>query len=288
MKKISLIFCITGLFGTVQAQTKTDFKPIVHKAMTEVEHRARWQMVWGDEFLGKGLPDERIWNYAVGGHGWGNRELQYYTEKKVENVRQENGILTIECKKENIDTNRYTSARINTKIKATNTYGRWEVKAKFTGGKGVWPAIWLMPSYEPYGEKKWPDNGEIDIMEHVGWKPGTVHGSVHTRAYHHSIKTEIQFKTPVPDFDTAFHVYAVEVSQTEIKFFVDNVQYGEFKNDGKGDTKTWPFDLPMHVILNMAYGGWGAEQGLDDSRLPAKLWVDYVRCYKDINVDLQK
>jgi len=237
-------------------------------------------MVWGDEFSGKGLPDERIWNYAVGGHGWGNRELQYYTEKKVENVRQENGILTIECKKENIDTNRYTSARINTKIKATNTYGRWEVKAKFTGGKGVWPAIWLMPSYEPYGEKKWPDNGEIDIMEHVGWKPGTVHGSVHTRAYHHSIKTEIQFKTPVPDFDTAFHVYAVEVSQTEIKFFVDNVQYGEFKNDGKGDTKTWPFDLPMHVILNMAYGGWGAEQGLDDSRLPAKLWVDYVRCYK--------
>jgi licheninase len=287
MQTMSIKFSVLLIFGvffclTAIGQTKTNFKPVKVKPLTVKEFRTKWEMVWADEFEGTGLPDDRIWNYDIGGHGWGNNELQFYTEKRTENVRRENGNLVIETRKEQWEKNAYTSARITTKRKKDLTYGRWEVKAKFSGGKGSWPAIWLLPSYRPYGNNMWPDNGEIDIMEHVGWKPGTIHGTIHTKAYNHTKKTEMQFITKAQDFDTQFHVYAVEVTPTEVKFFMDDLQYGSFKNDKTGNFETWPYDLPMHLVLNMAVGGWGGQEGIDENIFPLFLIVDYVRCYRPV------
>jgi len=135
-------------------------------------------MVWSDEFNYTGLPDTRKWNYEVGNNGgWGNNELQYYTSEKRENARVENGMLIIEARKEKIDTFNYTSARLVTKNKASWQYGKIEVSAKIPAGLGSWPAIWMLTD----SMKAWPDDGEIDIMEHVGFNQGYIHASIHVK-----------------------------------------------------------------------------------------------------------
>jgi beta-glucanase (GH16 family) len=149
-----------------------------------------WQLVWSDEFDYSGLPDPSKWGYDVGGHGWGNKEQQNYTEKRKENSRVEKGVLIIEARRDGDDKNRYTSARLVSKGKGDWIYGRFEVKAKLPSGRGTWPAIWMLPTQRSYGVGYWPDNGEIDIMEHVGYDPDVIHGSAHTKAYHHSIGTQ--------------------------------------------------------------------------------------------------
>src|SRR5580765_6419002 len=123
-----------------------------------------WKLVWCDEFNYNGLPDSSRWNYDVGGHGWGNAELEFYTEKRPENARVENGFLVIEARKEKWENANYTSARLVTKGNGDWKYGRIEVRAKLPRGLGTWPAIWMLGSSKPF---KWPDDGEIDIMEHV-------------------------------------------------------------------------------------------------------------------------
>src|SRR4026208_2586222 len=155
----------------------------------------QWRLVWSDEFDYNGLPDPKKWSYDVGGHGWGNKELQYYTERRKENARVENGKLIIEARRDSWEGHEYTSARLVTKGKGDWTYGRFEVKAKLPSGRGTWPAIWMLPTERSYGESYWPDNGEIDIMEHVGYDPDVVHGSAHTKAYYHSINTQKTAKT---------------------------------------------------------------------------------------------
>src|SRR5688572_10554602 len=135
-----------------------------------------WNLSWSDEFNYNGLPDSTKWNYNVGGHGWGNNELQYYTKNELKNARVENGLLIIEARKEPFEGKNYTSARLVTKGKGDWQYGKIEVRARFSGGVGSWPAIWMLGSTTPL---KWPDDGEIDIMEHVGYNPGKVHASVH-------------------------------------------------------------------------------------------------------------
>ncbi len=153
-----------------------------------------WRLVWSDEFDHRGLPDSSKWGYDVGGHGWGNKELQYYTERRKENARVEDGHLIIEARRDNSGGHEYTSARLVSKGKGDWTYGRFEVSAKLPSGRGTWPAIWMLPSLKSYGNFGWPDNGEIDIMEHVGFDPDVVHGSAHTKAYYHSIGTQKDWK----------------------------------------------------------------------------------------------
>src|SRR6266480_2759035 len=165
------------------------------------------RLVWGDEFNYTGLPDSSKWNYDVGGHGWGNNELQFYTSKRLENARVENGNLVIEARKENWHTNHYTSARLVTKGKGDWKYGRMEARAKIPSGLGTWPAIWMLASTTPL---KWPDDGEIDIMEHVGFDQGRIHGSIHCKKYNHVIGTQKTATILVPDCSTAFHVYGLE------------------------------------------------------------------------------
>jgi beta-glucanase (GH16 family) len=247
----------------------------------------KWKLVWSDEFDHSGLPDPRKWSYDVGGHGWGNQELQYYTEKRSENARVENGRLIIEARRERYKDRDYTSARLVTKGVGDWTYGRFEIRAKLPSGRGTWPAIWMLASKQFYGDAYWPDNGEIDIMEHVGFDPDVVHASTHTKAYHHSIGTQKTATTRVPGARTVFHTYALEWTPQQIRVFVDGKQYftclNERRTNPAADYKQWPFDRPFHLLINLAVGGfWGGEKGVDESIWPRRLEIEYVRVYRQI------
>ncbi len=239
-----------------------------------------WQLVWSDEFDNPGLPDASKWGYDVGGHGWGNNELQYYKSNDSDNARVENGRLIIQAHKENFSGSAYTSARLVTRNRGDWLYGRIEVMAKLPAGRGTWPAIWMLPTDWVYGG--WPRSGEVDIMEHVGFDPGVVHGTVHTEAFNHSIGTQQGRQISVPTFSNEFHEYAAEWYPHKIDFFVDDTHYFTFRN--LGGWEKWPFDKRFHLLLNIAVGGtWGGAQGVDDSIFPVQMEIDYVRIYEDTN-----
>ena len=235
------------------------------------------KLVWSDEFNQNGLPDPAKWNYDVGGEGWGNNELQYYTDKRKENARVEGGNLVIELRKEDWEKNHYTSARLVSKGKGDWTYGHIEVRAKLPGGLGTWPAIWMLGSTTPL---KWPDDGEIDIMEHVGFDPGVIHASIHCKRFNHVIGTQKTALDTVKDCMDAFHVYGLDWDEKTISISIDGKSYFSFKNENY-DYAGWPFGQPMHLLLNVAFGGnWGGQKGTDDSILPGKMLIDYVRVYQ--------
>jgi len=237
----------------------------------------KFELVWSDEFNYSGLPDSTKWNYDTGGHGWGNNELQFYTSNRVENARVENGNLVIEARKEKWQDNNYTSARLITKGKGDWKYGRVEVKARIPKGVGSWPAIWMLASTNPL---VWPDDGEIDIMEHVGYDQGNIHASIHTKDYNHVINTQKTAIVNVPDCSEQFHVYALDWTKDSIKIFVDDRSYFSFANEHKGKG-TWPFDMPFHLLLNIAVGGnWGGQKGVNEKIFPLKMEIDYVRVYQ--------
>lgn len=236
-------------------------------------------LIWADEFETEGLPDPNKWGYDQGDHGWGNNELQMYTKENLENARIENGILIIEAKQDTNYAKGFTSARLVTKGKASWLYGYIEAKAKLPHGVGTWPAIWMLPEENKYGG--WPKSGEIDIMEHVGYDPGTVHGTVHTEAFNHTKGTQVGKTVSVPDFSDEFHVYAIDWTEDKIDFYIDDEHYHTFENTGKG-FEEWPFDHPFHIILNLAVGGdWGGAKGVDPNIWPQRMEVDYVRVYKE-------
>lgn len=238
------------------------------------------ELVWSEEFNYEGLPDETKWNYDTLGNswGWGNNELQYYTVAREKNAYVDGEHLIITAVKEPWDEFGYTSARLTTKEKGDWLYGRIEVKAKVPGGRGIWPAIWMLPTDWEYGG--WPESGEIDIMEHVGYEPDTIHTTVHTGAFNHSIGTQVGEATYVPDCEEAFYVYAIEWTSEKIDFFIDDDKVFTFKNN-KGGPNEWPFDKHFHLLLNVAVGGdWGGVHGVDDDIFPAKMEVDYVRIYQ--------
>jgi len=237
----------------------------------------KWKLVWSDEFDYTGLPDPKKWTAETGGNGWGNQELQFYTSGREENARVKNGLLTIEARKEDWDNNKYTSARLITKGKGDWQYGKVEVKAKLPKGRGTWPAIWAMASTNPM---KWPDDGEIDIMEHVGFDQGTVHGTIHVKKYNHIIGTQKANTIKINDCSENFHVYSLEWNKDSLKIGVDGNNYFSFANEHSG-YDAWPFDNKMHLLLNIAVGGgWGGQQGIDDSIWPQRMEIDYVRVYQ--------
>ena len=254
-------------------------------AMPEEHGRGALKLVWSDEFDYIGLPDSAKWGYDVGATGWGNQELQNYTSHRPENARVQDGRLIIEAQRDGPKNQPYTSARLISKGKGDWTYGRFEVRAKLPSGRGTWPAIWMLPTLKSYGDVSWPDNGEIDIMEHVGFDPDVIHGSAHTRAYYYSIDSQKTATITVPNSRTQFNVYAVEWTPEEIRWYVNGNQYCTFKNERltnqSADYKQWPFDKPFHLILNIAIGGtWGGAQGVDDSIWPQRMEIDYVRVYQ--------
>ncbi len=239
-----------------------------------------WQLVWSDEFDYDGLPDSSKWSYAVGDHGWGNDELQFYTDGRLENASVADGSLRITAVREEFSGRQFTSARLRTHGKGDWQYGRIEVRAKLPEAVGTWPAIWMMPSGWEFSDGGWPRIGEIDIMEHVGFDPGVIHASVHTEKYYWRIGTQRTDTIRVDDPFGEFHVYALEWTANELRAYVDGEEFFKFENEGLGPP-TWPFDKPFSLILNIAVGGaWGGQQGVDDNAFPQIMEVDYVRVFQ--------
>ena len=256
-----------------------------------------YTLVWSDEFNYKGKPDSTKWAYNYGFIA--NSEDQYYTDS-LKNVRVEDGHLFIETHMETIvnkdynnpellkkswmkyaaerKTAAYTSARLTTKDLASWKYGRIEVKAKLPKGVGMWPAIWMLG--ENRKEVGWPESGEIDIMEHVGFNKDSIFGTIHTKAFNHTIGTQrgrsIFIEKP---YDT-FHVFALEWTPEKMDFLLNDVVYNQIVNENK-TTAEWPFDQKFHLILNVAVGGMlGGQKGIDDSVFPQQMMVDYVRVFQ--------
>ncbi|HYW94138.1 MAG TPA: glycoside hydrolase family 16 protein [Bacteroidales bacterium] len=242
--------------------------------------RPEYSLVWQDEFNYEGLPDSSKWSYDVSGNatGWGNNEAQFYTIARPENVNVSDGKLIITAIKEPISGKNYSSARLRTKGKGDWKYGKFEIRAKLPAGRGIWPAIWMFPSTNDYGN--WPSGGEIDIMEHVGYMPDSVFCTIHTEAFNHLKNTQVSKSSYVPDCDNKFHIYTMEWDSTAISFFVDQNEVLTFTHHG-GTYKEWPFDKPFHLIMNIAVGGyWGGKEGIDTTIFPQEMIVDYVRVYK--------
>jgi beta-glucanase (GH16 family) len=235
---------------------------------------------WSDEFTTDGAPDPAKWGYDVGGGGWGNNELQYYTNS-TNNAVVSNGKLVITARKESFNGSNYTSARLVTRNKGDFLNGRVEVRAKLPSGRGTWPAIWMLPTDWEYGS--WPNSGEIDIMEHVGYDPNRVHFSVHTEAYNHTKNTQKSNNRIIPTAMTEFHTYRMDWTPYAVRGYYDDQFMFEFVNEGKGSA-VWPFDKKFHLLLNFAVGGnWGGVNGVDDTVFPAAFEIDYVRVYKMID-----
>lgn len=242
--------------------------------------QASYKLVWSDEFEKSGLPDSSKWSYDTKGnaYGWGNHELQFYTENRAENAKVLDGKLIITARKDSGYMKPYTSARLTSKGKGDWLYGRIEVRARIPSGLGVWPAIWMLPTESVYGG--WPRSGEIDIMEHVGYLPDSVFFTVHTEAYNHRIGTQRSKSVYNTDVESNFHVYAIEWTANAIEFFLDEELVFVFSKEAD-EAARWPFDKPFHMILNLAFGGdWGGAKGIDDSILPQVLAIDYVRVYQ--------
>jgi beta-glucanase (GH16 family) len=250
-----------------------------------------WKLVWSDEFDQAGAPDPSRWTYEEGFIR--NHELQFYT-RRAENARVEDGMLVIEARREKFPNPRfqsadardwkksrehaeYTSASVTTRGIADWRYGRVEVRAKLPGGRGMWPAIWMLGSNRSLG---WPACGEIDIMEYVGYEPETIHGTVHTAKYNHVKGTHKGDTIQIAGPDKQFHIYAIEWDKDKIAFFVDGRQYFTFENEQTGND-AWPFDQPHYLILNTAVGGsWGGKKGIDETIFPTRFEIDYVRVYQ--------
>ncbi|MDR3588258.1 MAG: glycoside hydrolase family 16 protein [Negativicutes bacterium] len=244
--------------------------------------RAGWTLVWSDEFNGPNgtPPDSTKWRYEIGGGGWGNDELEYYTDR-IENSFQENGNLVIRALKENYKGRHYTSARLLTRETFAQAYGRFEARIKIPTGKGLWPAFWMLGSDFDKKEDNWPDCGEIDIMENIGSEPSAIHGSMHGPGYYDDKAITGSFSfADYRKFSADYHVFAVEWDKDKVRFFVDQNNYETITKQEVLSYGKWVFDKPFFILLNVAVGGeWPGKPG-QATVFPQSMLVDYVRVYK--------
>jgi len=270
-----------SLFLLLAAQSALTVTNAVYKG--PVKRPANARMVWHDEFSGTAL-DRSKWKFdtARNKQGWYNGELQYYSASR--NTRVGGGFLTIEARHEKLDPKRfpdwggqeYTSARLLSKGRGW-TYGFYEVRAKLPCARGTWPAIWMLP----VDMKKWPDDGEIDIMEQVGAEPNLIYSSLHTRLFNHMLNTQRSAQKLVPTSCTAFHVYQLDWRPNSITIGVDGQGILRVRNNVPGGKGAWPFFTPYQMILNLAIGGdWAAAKGIDNDAMPQRMVVDYVRVWQ--------
>lgn len=230
---------------------------------------------FADEFDGRAVDNAR-WRFdtASNAAGWSNHERQYYGPA---NARAVDGALVIEARREAPRRARdwggqaYTSARLVSR--AALGFGFYEVRAKLPCGRGIWPAIWLLPA-----TGRWPDQGEIDVMEMVGWNPNVVHATLHTGLFNHVRGTQRGAETRVATSCTAFHRYQLDWRPHSITIGVDDRAYLRVADDQPGGAGAWPFTRPFHLLLNVAVGGdWGGQKGVDDGAFPQRMTIDYVR-----------
>lgn len=266
-------------FQLMKADQKTP------NSYTQNMEDGEWSLVWSDEFDGQGLPDSNNWTYNIGNWGWGNNELQYYTQNDTLNARQENGNLIIESHYSESN-NTWTSARLTSQGKNSFLYGKIEFRAKVPAARGTWAAGWLLGD-DYQDEISWPYCGEIDVLECVGFEindttgNGINHATCHTPSYYFKKGNQIGSEIAMNQMDSEFHVYAVEWYPHEIRGLVDGVHY--YTYDKNANELEWPFNKPQNLIINLAIGGgWGGAKGIDSSYLSHQYILDYVRVYEKV------
>ncbi len=265
MNFIKLLPAVLTVFACYTAQAQSSNK--------------KWKLVWTEDFNGKHLDTTR-WNYVINGNGGGNNELEYYTARDT-NSYLKGGLLHIRGLKEEYAGHHYTSARLTTRHKADFTFGKMEIRAKIPLGRGMWPAIWMMPTDDKYGG--WPLSGEIDIMETKGQYPDTLYGTAHFGPFppHNRWKGALTEREVPKGWGDDFHVYGIEWKKDTIAWYVDGKKYHEVS---LGDVTNiagvpYPFNEKFHFILNLAIGGQFVGR-VDDGVLPNEFLVDYIKVWQ--------
>ncbi len=235
-------------------------------------------LIWSDEFNASGMPDSSKWSFDIGRgyHGWGNNELQFYTNDSS-NARLDGiGNLVITARKGKLKGASFTSAKLKTKDLFAQTYGRFEARIKTPSGTGIWPAFWMLGAN--VDSVPWPNCGEIDIMEQRGQKPNIIIGTLHGPGYSGGDAVTRSYYLPNVRFDADYHIYAIEWGKGYIEFFVDDFMYQRITPENV--TGQWVFDHPFYIILNVAVGGNFLGSPTAGTTFPQSMYVDYVKVYK--------
>lgn len=240
------------------------------------------ELTLSEEFDTDGQPNPSIWGYEIGTgeNGWGNQELQYYTDRS-DNVTVQNGVLLITAREESFEGSAYTSARLITKDKFEQRYGRFEARIRLPYGQGIWPAFWMLGA--DIDENPWPGAGEIDIMEYRGQEPTVLIGSMHGPGYSAGEAISKEFELTNDRFDTSFHIFGIEWGPEYVNFYVDDVLYNQITpEDVPGP---WVFNKPFYILMNVAVGGTFVGSPDDETVFPQTMLVDYVRVYKELEIN---
>ena len=234
-------------------------------------------LILDENFDTDGAPNDALWSFDIGNgiDGWGNQELQYYTDR-TENVTVQNGVLLITAQQEDFEGSQYTSGRLLTKDKFEEEYGRFEARMRLPYGQGIWPAFWMLGA--DIDDNPWPGAGEIDIMEYRGQEPTVLIGSVHGPGYSGGEAVSKEYTLENDRFDTGFHVFGIEWGPNYINYYVDDVLYNQITpEDVPGQ---WVFNKPFYILVNLAVGGTFVGPPNAQTEFPQTLIVDYVRVYK--------
>jgi beta-glucanase (GH16 family) len=242
-----------------------------------------YELLWADEFEAEHY-DYSIWTPLRVGKGYINHELQCYTSNR-NNIFNRDGNLVLKLIKETSDDCPYTSGELRTIENKYFLYGLVEARFRLPEGKGTWPAIWMMPKYDRYGN--WPRSGEIDIFEWVGYDPFNLYGSALMAGATSGEHTE-RGTANIRGSESEFHTIIFEWTPEYMKWYLDGTLFNDYyKSESKGETRLWPFDQEFYLILNLAYGGdWGGVQGIDDRNLPQEFLIDYVRVYQKTSTEI--
>ena len=267
--------CLFGLLILLSAA--------VFYGSAQTAEQPNYVLVWSDDFSGANgsLPDSSKWIMETGGGGWGNNELESYTNRAT-NVHVQNGNLVVTARKETFKgadgiTRQYTSARLKTAGLFEQKYGRFEARIKIPRGQGIWPAFWMLGNN--IGTAGWPECGEIDIMENIGKEPDKVHGTIHGPGYSGANGLGGSYALPSGKFADDFHIFAVEWEPSAIRFYVDHTLYETRTPADLPAGKTWVYDHPFFILLNVAVGGDWPGNPDRTAVFPQRMLVDYVKVY---------
>lgn len=242
----------------------------------------QWSLVWSDDFTGTAgsAPDAANWTFDIGTgiNGWGNQELQYYTNDTKNVSLDGNGNLMIKAINDGFAGSPFTSARIKTQGLFSQAYGRFEARVKTPSGPGIWPAFWMLG--ENITTTGWPQCGEIDIMEQRGQEPYINNGSVHGPGYSGANAITKSYQLTSGRFDTEFHVYAIEWGENYIDYFIDDYLYNRITPETV--TGNWVFNTPFYMIFNIAVGGTYVGFPTSGTTFPQSMYIDYVKVYKQV------
>ncbi len=247
--------------------------------LVTISYSQCYNLVWSDEFDGTTLDDSK-WSSQIGGHGWGNNELQYYTGG-ANNIEVSNSTMKIIAREESINGSNYSSARIRSIGKGDWTYGKMEASIKLPEGQGIWPAFWMMPTESAYGT--WPNSGEIDIMEFLGHQTSTIYGTCHygNDYFDKSSSGNSHNINPNSFVDGNFHHFSIEWEPNQIRWYVDGIHFHTFNATDVG-AYTFPFNKDFHFILNLAVGGNWPGNPDATTNFPVVMEIDYVRVFQKI------